>query len=157
MQYDEGAMQCLLSTRHIETALLASKNVPETQDAYCVWWFPKNLGRLLYTYLHPVLGADKFSEESWELITAINDEVMLVWHLWSTFTGVQFVTALIVTLRSNYGCGNFSVISSICDMMKVFTCFLQCWNMQKGGGYLKVLAQLVGSERLFLEDIFLMW
>jgi hypothetical protein len=35
MQYDEGAMRCLLSTRHIETALLASKNVPETQDAYC--------------------------------------------------------------------------------------------------------------------------
>jgi hypothetical protein len=34
---------------------------------------------------------------------------------------------------------------------------MQCWNMQKRGGYLKVLAQLVGLERLFLVDIFLMW
>ncbi len=41
--------------------------------------------------------------------------------------------------------------------MMVFACFLQCWSMRKGVGYLKVQAQQVGLERLFLKDIFGMW
>jgi hypothetical protein len=32
---------------------------------------PENLGRLLYTYLHPLLGADEVSGYSWQLTTAI--------------------------------------------------------------------------------------
>ncbi len=35
---------------------------PETQDADCVYnGLPKFLGRLLYAYLHPLLGADELS------------------------------------------------------------------------------------------------
>jgi hypothetical protein len=39
----------------------ASRNVTETQDADFVWWFAQILGWLLYTYLHPLLGADEVS------------------------------------------------------------------------------------------------
>ncbi len=35
---------------------------------------PKFLGRLLYAYLHPLLGADELSVWSWQLITAVRDE-----------------------------------------------------------------------------------
>jgi hypothetical protein len=35
---------------------------------------PKFLGRLLYAYLHPLLGADELSGWSWQLVTAIHDE-----------------------------------------------------------------------------------
>jgi hypothetical protein len=33
-----------------------------------------NLDVLLYTYLHPLLGSDGVSGESWQLVTAICDE-----------------------------------------------------------------------------------
>jgi hypothetical protein len=35
---------------------------------------PKFLGRLLYAYLHPLLGADELSGYSWQLDTAVRDE-----------------------------------------------------------------------------------
>ncbi len=35
---------------------------------------PKFLGRLLYAYLHPLLGADELSGWAWQLITAVCDE-----------------------------------------------------------------------------------
>jgi hypothetical protein len=35
---------------------------------------PENSGQLLYTYAHPLLGADDVSGLSWPLVTAICDE-----------------------------------------------------------------------------------
>jgi len=34
----------------------------------------KFLGRLLYAYLHPLLGADELGGQSWQLVTAVHDE-----------------------------------------------------------------------------------
>jgi hypothetical protein len=36
--------------------------------------FAPILGRLLYTYFHPPLGAHEVAGESWQLIAAIHDE-----------------------------------------------------------------------------------
>jgi hypothetical protein len=52
-----------------------SCNVSETLDVdllHSCW--PKILGKLLYTYLHPPTGADEVTGESWQLVTAIHDE-----------------------------------------------------------------------------------
>jgi hypothetical protein len=40
---------------------IASGKATETQDADCVKWFAQVFGRLLYAYLHPLLGADELS------------------------------------------------------------------------------------------------
>jgi hypothetical protein len=54
---------------------VASENATETQNAnVCVTVYPKIWSGLLYTYLHLLLGPDKVSWESWQLITAIHDE-----------------------------------------------------------------------------------
>jgi hypothetical protein len=70
---------------------------------------PKFLGRLLYAYLHPLLGADELSGLSWQLITAVHDEgdslSLCEWLSWG-----YDCTRFHVTF--NCCCGEFSVASS---------------------------------------------
>jgi hypothetical protein len=53
---------------------VASSNATATQDGDFVEWFALSMGRLLYTYLHPPLGADEISGYSWQLVMAIDGE-----------------------------------------------------------------------------------
>lgn len=82
----------------------------------------------------------------------------LFWGCISPYHAFQTVSAhdLIFSICSVVPCFPSQGLNCGCWMM-VFACFLQCWSMQKGVGYLKAQAQQVGLERLFLKDIFGMW
>jgi hypothetical protein len=72
--------------------------------------FPTSLGWILYFYLHPLLGADEVSAQSWQLITAIHDEtdgLMLCKQL------SQGYGSTLCHVTSNCYCGDFSSISYI--------------------------------------------
>jgi hypothetical protein len=54
------------------SSIIASRNTTETQDTgFLLLFLPINLTRLLFTYLHPLLGSDEISGEEWQVVTAI--------------------------------------------------------------------------------------
>ncbi len=73
---------------------------------------PEILGRFLYTYLHPLLGAGELSGESWQAVTAIHDEGDGLTLLWLTLIKSGLLSFLscclqtvVVEFLSNCYCG----------------------------------------------------
>jgi len=62
-------MSCLWSSiqQHLPVSSRCAKEMQK-------FWLPNILGRLLYTSLIPLSGADKVSGESWWLFAAVHDE-----------------------------------------------------------------------------------
>ncbi len=68
----------IASQHHDLSPPVASRNMTDTQGADFVEWFAQIiLGRLFYTCLCPPSEADKVSGQSWQLVTAICDKVMV--------------------------------------------------------------------------------
>ncbi len=99
----------LASQRHIQVFPLLPERQQKVRTQIVYNGLPKFLGRLLYAYLHLLLGADELSGSSWQLITAVHDEgdglslcEQLSWGYDCTHCPVTF----------NCCCGDFSAKSS---------------------------------------------
>ncbi len=73
---------------------------------------PEILGRFLYTYLHPLLGAGEVIGESWQAVTAVHDEGDGLTLLWLTLIKSGLLSFLscclqtvVVEFLSNCYCG----------------------------------------------------
>ncbi len=62
------------SHRHIRVFPLLPERKQKLRTQIVYNGSPKFLGRLLYAYLHPLLGADELRGSSWQLATAVCDE-----------------------------------------------------------------------------------
>jgi len=118
---------CICTKHHVWVFPLLPERQQKLRTQIVYNGLPKFLGRLLYSYLHPLLGADELSGWSWQLVTAMRDEgdglslcERLPWGYDRTHCRVTY----------NCCCGDFSATSSSLYLYKTGMVKDSVWGWQ---------------------------